>query len=390
MKKQAWFPITALTTALVVIPACQTMATVTLTTTRTVTSTSTSTIISTSAVTTTATATITELPYHTPTDTTRVITDMLGRQVNVPTNINRVLTAGSIEAQLVFMLAPDKLVGLSNRFNGDPPLVPEQYTTLPVVGSWSGGQIGNYEAFLAAEPDIILDGFAEDIEDHQQKFGSIPVVGVDTGDLLLGYAPVIRFLGDLLGVPDKAEELLSYYTDAMDYVNGITANIPDDDRITVYYAEGTDGLSTDPAGSFHTALITFCGGNVVADVQLLSGVGMVTVSMEQILLWGPDLIIIGRGSQANLYRIVMTDSRWSSLQAVKNGQVFVRPDNPYSWFDGPPGLCQIIGMYWMVNTLYPDKTQDLDLNAKINEFYSKFLHYNLSDTELASLLANPS
>jgi len=315
---------------------------------------------------------------------------MYGRQISVPANINRVLTAGSIEAQLVFMLAPDKLVGLASAFNGNPPLISEQFSALPIVGSWSVGQIGNYETFIAAQPDIIIDGFAENIEEHQQKFGSIPVIGVNTGDLLLGYAPVIHFLGELLGVPEKANELISYYTEAMDYVNGISADIPDNARVRVYYAEGTDGLSTDPTGSFHTALITFCGGNVVADVQLLPGVGQVTVSMEQILLWNPDMIIIGRGAQANLYRTIMTDNRWSSIQAVKNDLVFVRPDNPYSWFDGPPGLGQIIGMYWMVNTLYPDQTQGLDLFAKIKEFYARFWHYDLNDTEITSLLTNPS
>ncbi|MCL2150468.1 MAG: ABC transporter substrate-binding protein [Dehalococcoidia bacterium] len=375
MRKQVWLSLAALAAVLILFPACQAG-------TETVRITNTATVTLTSTVTATATATDTD-------PATRTITDMYGRQVTVPATINRVLTSGSVEMQLVFMLAPEKLAGLSNNFNGSPPLVSEQYAALPVVGSWSGGSIPNIEAFLAIEPDIIIDGFGEDLEDHQQKFGSVPVVGVDSGDLLLDYAPIISFLGDLLGVPDKAEELLAYYTEAMDYVNTITANIPADERIMVYYAEGTNGLSTDPAGSFHTDLITFCGGNVVADVQLLPGVGQVTVSMEQILLWDPDLIIIGRGSQANLYLTIMTDSIWGMVQAVNDGLVFVRPDNPLSWFDGPPGLCQIVGMYWMAHTLYPDKTVDLDLNAKIKEFYTKFLHYDLSDAELTSLLANP-
>lgn len=389
MKRQFCLPIVILAAALVVLPACQSGATITQTATKTISSTATvtntATITATATTTATATATVTETP-----ETTRTITDMLGRKVVVPININRILTTGSVEMQLIYMLVPDKLVGLSNRFNGNPPLVHDQYVNLPVVGSWSGGQVGNYEAFLAAEPDIIVSGFAEDIDDHQQKFGSIPIVGVDSGDLLLDYVPIINFLGDLLGVPDKAAELVKYYTDAMNYVNSIVANIAEGDRFTVYYAEGTDGLSTDPAGSMHTALITYCGGNVIADVQLLPGVGQVTVSMEQILLWDPDIIIIGRGSQDALYKTIMTSSTWSLVTAVKEGRVFARPTNPLSWYDGPPGLGQIIGMYWMISTLYPDQTKDLDLNAKVKEFYSKFWHYELSEAELAALLANPS
>jgi iron complex transport system substrate-binding protein len=126
------------------------------------------------------------------------------------------------------------------------------------------------------------------------------------------------------------------------------------------------------------------------DVALLPGYGMAEASMEQILLWDPDMIIIGRGSQASLYSAITTDEKWADLQAVQSGKVSLRPDNPLSWFDGPPGPCQILGMYWMVNLLYPDKTQDLDLNAKIKEFYSNYLHYELTDAEVEVLLSNPS
>lgn len=380
MNKRFWLPLAVLAATLVLLPACQTGVTTTLTNTKTVTSTTTATITAAP----TGTAPTTDLPA------TRTITDMFGRQVTVPTNITRVLTSGPVEMQLVYMLAPEKLAGLSFTFNGNPPLVPEIYTSLPVVGGWFGTQVGNYETFLTANPDIILDSSSESIEERQQKFGNVPVVGIDGGDLMFNYAPAIRFLGELLGVPDKAAELINYYVDAMGYVNSLTAGIPYEARVKVYYAEGQNGLNTDPIGSMHTALLAFCGGVNVADVQLMPGYGMATVSMEQILLWNPSLIIIGRGSQANLYNTIMADSMWSQLKAVKDGKVLIRPDNPYSWFDGPPGPCQIVGMYWMVSALYPEETAGLDLNAKIKEFYTKFLHYDLTDSELAALLAKPS
>jgi iron complex transport system substrate-binding protein len=92
----------------------------------------------------------------------------------------------------------------------------------------------------------------------------------------------IRFLGELLGVQEKAEALIDYYEDAMLYVYGVISDIPESDRVGVYYAEGKDGLSTDPNGSMHTILLTFCSGINVADVALLPGYGMAEVSMEQI------------------------------------------------------------------------------------------------------------
>jgi len=313
---------------------------------------------------------------------------MYGRELTVPATINRVLATGGVETELVYMLAPDKLAGLNFPFNGSPPLVPEKYQELPVIGGWFGTQTGNYETFIAARPDIILEGVKATIEERQEKFGGIPVVGVDAGDFLLDYAKELGFLGELLGVHDRTARLISYYEDAVAYVSTIVAGIPDNDKVKVYYAEGKDGFSTDPVGSMHTRLLEFCGGRNVADVAL-SGYGMAETSLEQIILWDPDMIIIGRGSQAALYQTVMTDARFSQLRAVKGGRVTIRPDNPFSWFDGPPGPGQIIGMYWMVNKLYPEKTVSLDLKAKVGEFYADFCHYQLTDEEVAGLLANP-
>lgn len=333
-----------------------------------------------------------------PAPTTRTITDMYGRNLTVPAAINRVLTSGPIEMQMVYLLAPDKLAGLSFTFNGNPALAPEKYKNLPVVGGWFGTQTGNYETFIAARPDIILEGTEANINERQEKFGSIPVVGLKAGeeatnyadDALTGYEAEIRFLGDLLGVQDRAESLIAYYKEAMSYVEAIVATVPEKDRIKVYYAEGKEGFSTDPVGSMHTRLLEFCGGINVAQVTLKPGYGMADASLEQILLWDPDKVIIGRGSQATLYKTILSDSRWGQLRAVKNKQVDIRPDNPFSWFDGPPGPCQMVGMYWMINKLYPEKTKDLDLNARVKEFYSKFFHYDLTDQELEQLLANPS
>ncbi len=328
---------------------------------------------------------------------TRIITDMYGRTLTVPSTINRVLTSGPVEMEMVYLLAPDKLAGLSFTFNGNPPLVPEKYKNLAVIGGWFGTQTGNYETFIAANPDIILEGTEANIKERQEKFGDIPVVGLYAGDKqtnyaddsLTGYEGEIRFLGELLNVQSQAEKLIAYYKGAMDYVNKIVATIPEKDKIKVYYAEGKEGFSTDPEGSMHTRLLEFCGGINVAQVTLKPGYGMADASLEQIMLWDPDMIIIGRGSQATLYKTILTDTRWSQLRAVKNKKVEIRPDNPFSWFDGPPGPSQIVGMYWMINKLYPNKTADLDLKARVKEFYSQFYHYNLTDAELTKLLANP-
>lgn len=73
---------------------------------------------------------------------TTQITDMLGRQLTVPTEISSVVATSPPSTILVFMLAPDKVVGWNSRNNFSQPLMDEKYYNLPVIGGWFGTQAG--------------------------------------------------------------------------------------------------------------------------------------------------------------------------------------------------------------------------------------------------------
>jgi len=318
---------------------------------------------------------------------------MYGTELTIPSIINRVIATGPVETQLLYILAPEKLAGLSSAWNGDPSLIPAAYKNIPVIGNSSAGSF-NFEAATAVAPDIVFEGKTKNLATDREKFGTIPVVGVDAGsDLLTMYENEIKYIADILGVPERGEKLLAYYHEAMEYTEGIVSRLSDAEKVRVYYAEGSDGLQTDAQGSWHTNLLTYCGGINVAKVDVSNTSQAVQVSLEQVYAWNIedpiDMIIIGRSSQAATYKGILASADWQLLNCVKQRKVFVRPDNPTSWFDGPPGYGQILGMYWMLHTLYPEKTTGLDLNVKIKEFYSDFLHYNLTDAEVAALLANP-
>jgi iron complex transport system substrate-binding protein len=363
-----------------------------------------------------------------PPPSTRTITDMYGTQLTVPAVINHVLSGGPVETQLIYMLAPDKLCAVNgtiagigewkttssfwySSWNGVAPYVPARYLDqalggpLPDIGNGSSKSL-NWEAIAALNPapDIILEGKTGNLSTYRSKT-SVPVVGVNAGDSLCwDFANEITYVGNLLGVPDKAAQLLNYYNEAMTYVNskvgsfrGASTNETDSAlKIRVYYAENSDGLSTDAKGSWHTNLLWFCGGDNVADVQVQNTNQMVPVSLEQILTWEEadpiDLIMIGRSAllPGTYNDIMASDSLWQALDCVKRGAVYIKPGNPASWFDGPPGYGQIIGMYWLVHLLYPNQTYDLNLSAKVKEFYTNFLYYELSDAEIAELLSQPS
>ena len=65
----------------------------------------------------------------------RTITDSAGRQVQIPTTINRVMAAGPPATVLLYTLAPDKLIGWVQSFEPDQTaLLAEPYRSLPRHG----------------------------------------------------------------------------------------------------------------------------------------------------------------------------------------------------------------------------------------------------------------
>jgi iron complex transport system substrate-binding protein len=325
---------------------------------------------------------------------TTTITDMMGRNLVIPNPIKGVLATAPPTSIAVYILAPDKLMGVNfapSAINGSV-YMPEKYQELPNVGGWTMmTPNGNFESFIAMKPDIVFDGewgvgnFSDELVDYQGKFGTIPVVGVLNAYTINNFDPCIQFMGSVLGEDAQAASLEEFYHRVLSNVTTRVQTIPENERVGVYYASGPDGLQTALKGSQHAELIEFAGGENVADFEIAPAAAFTQVSIEQVTTWNPDVIIVG---DPGFYKTIYNDPLWQPINAVKNHRVYLVPQSPYKWFDGPPGLNQIIGIPWTAQVLYPDRFSDMDLPALTKEFYSKFYHYNLTDSEVNTLL-NP-
>ncbi|NLO77896.1 MAG: ABC transporter substrate-binding protein [Methanomicrobiales archaeon] len=322
---------------------------------------------------------------------TRTITDMADRTIEIPVNPKNVLCPSPPSMVLVYMIAPDRLGAWNSPPGnmGDIQYIPEKYRNLPVAGGWMGTQSGNYETFISLNPDLILDGYnsQEDfkslINERQNKFGTIPVVGMADDFDASAYDIPISFVGYVLGEEKKAEELNTFYHRIYDRVCAGVKNIPDDKRVTVYYAESSSGLSTDPVGSRHSQLIDICGGINVAQFPAKPGTGLSEVSIEQVITWAPEIIItVDKG----FYNSVYENPLWKEIPAVKNNRVYLTPKTAFNWFDRPPGINRILGIAWCAKIMYPDEFSDVDLYALAKEFHRDYFHYELTDTELDEIL----
>ncbi|MBN2813474.1 MAG: ABC transporter substrate-binding protein, partial [Bacteroidales bacterium] len=204
----------------------------------------------------------------------------------------------------------------------------------------------------------------------------IPVILIDLSIDRLDRAYV--FLGRLFGMENESVPLVNflkqiyYLTDSLKNAHGPV-------RQTAYYALGAKGLLTDPAGSKHTEVLDMLCIPNAAKVGLPAG-GHAQAGLEQVLLWNPDFIFTSafRG-ESNAYKQITTDSRWSSISAVKNHRVYRVPVHPMGWFDHPPSVNRIPGVIWLGSLFYG---LDNRITRKyICHFYQLFYKYDLTETE---------
>ena len=321
----------------------------------------------------------------------KTVTDMLNRSVRVPSTIDSVIATSPTMTTIIYMIAPEKLKAVNFEWNEDElKYVPKEYQNYSVVGGWYGTNDGNYEEFISQKPDLIIESSAEGdndlstVQERQEKFGNIPVLAVTDSSDLDKMGDSILFIGEVLGSKEKAQELVDFNNKYVNDVKSKSSKLSDKDKKTVYYAEGDDGLKTNPSSSSHAELIKRVGGKNVADSLGQGNKTMgVQVSVEQVISWDPEVIIT---TSPEFYHSVYNNSNWASIKAVKNHQVYLSPQSPFKWFDRPIAANRIIGLPWTAKVIYPEQYKDIDMVKTTKEFYSKFYHVELSDDEARQIL----
>jgi len=334
--------------------------------------------------------------------TERTLTDDAGRTVTVPAEIDKIYCAIPTSEAMAVTLAPEKLVGWVNQ-PSDAMLkyLPASMASLPVLGGWMGQQVtANMEAIINANPDVILYSYGSnstdtDVSTYAQYADQIasdsgkPCIVFDGN--LNKLADNYRWLGQVIGVQERSEKLAAYVEEKLAAVAEAVAKVPASEIVTCYYAEGQGGLATDQSGSTHTQVIDFCNVKNVAVVDGFAGAkgqGMIEVSMESVIGWNPQVILVSGSTPANYASIKDGDS-WKDIQAVKDGKIYQTPIIPFGWFDRPPNATRVLGCQWFAGLIYP-KYYTADVREDIKDYFDLFYNVNITDAEIDTILSpNP-
>jgi len=132
--------------------------------------------------------------------------------------------------------------------------------------------------------------------------------------------------------------------------------------------------------TWHYEILDAGGVNVAAG---LTGGGAHGVSMEQVMLWDPQVVILDSACPDTVDD-VLVDARWAGVSAVASGRVY-RSSPGYVGPWGRPHLESAMARVWLADKLYPDRL-DIDIMAEAAEFYERAYGRAFGEDELRVIL----
>jgi len=317
----------------------------------------------------------------------RAFFDDCGREVRLSDEITRVIPSGPMAQMMLFAIAPDMLVGVADKLpESARGILPEGYYDLPYTGQlYRAGDL-NVEELAALGPQVMIDigepkgSVAADLDRLQSQTG-IPAVFLSA--TLETVPDAFRALGALLGREEKGEELALFcekiYSRTMDIMEQVG-----DHKVNALYVLGEEGLNVLAKGSYHAEMMDLITDNaaVVSD-PVSKGTGN-AVSIEQIALWNPDVILFDGGS---IYDAAAEKAVWNQLDAITSGRYLEIPSVPNNWMGSPPSVQRYLGLIWLPAVLYPEFC-DYDVKADILEYYRLFYGCALTDAQYDAITAH--
>ena len=327
------------------------------------------------------TADVEETPVE-ETPETRVVIDALGREVEVPYEVDAIIALGNAPRMITFLGLADRVVGAAGMdFETITPVTAYAYATkdlwcdLPLVGSDGMGNTTYYtEDIIMCQPDVILCTYTEDIVNDLEAKTGIPVVAVGMGTLFEDdYDDALRILGEACGVSERAEEVIAYIDACLEDLNVRTCDIPDEEKPTVLSAAATfKGAHGIEGVRLVDSVLTAINANNIAAASAEGTTAQTAeVDREQILAWNPDYIFCDCSGVPLVKQDMAEDPNfYAQLTAYNEGRIYQHPSTTsyYSNLEIPLVNCYFIG-----SVLYPEAFADVDLEAKAAEIFAFFL-----------------
>jgi iron complex transport system substrate-binding protein len=243
--------------------------------------------------------------------TSRVITDEVGRDVRLPAEVKRIVTLAPNLTETVYAL------GLEDRLVGDTDYcdTPAAAKLKPHVGN---PQEPNLEMILALHPDLVLATTSinrVETADALERLG----IAVYTSDshTVRGMLESLSRMADAMGAEGQGSALVAELQERLDALH---ARLNDRPMVHVLFVVWEDPLITIGQNTFIADALRWAG----AESVVLSKQNWPTLSLEELVRLQPEYIVFtsdhGDGSAKDLADL-RGRSGWRGLDAVEMGHV---------------------------------------------------------------------
>ena len=310
-----------------------------------------------------------------PTAENRTVTDILGRKVEIPAEVNKIIALSSAGRFIVYAGAAEKIVGLSElEMKGDPgmPFAYAKHSIFEKCTAVSSGGSGDtfYDeqlAVLDADVIIILTSEAAKADEIQKQYEK-PVIAVyANGFLDKQFQDSLRIIGEVAGTFEHADNVCKAIQGWIDDLSARTKDIPEDKKPAVY--NGGMGFRG-PHGFEGTSAKypPFMAVNIKNVADETGEKGAFLVDLEKVTIWDPDIIFL---NPSNMYLVnedyAKNAAFYDNLRAVKEGKLYSQVS--FNYFSTNMELA-IADAYYAGIIVYPEQFEGVDFNKKAEEIFN--------------------
>lgn len=311
---------------------------------------------------------------------TRIITDSMDRNVEIPYSVERIVCVGVGALRYTcYVGGADRVVGVED-YETKPGMSRlynyvnfDLFQNLPVTGTNGEPFV---EEIINVDPQVIvMSSYAsQDPDELSQKTG-IPVVVVPGSDTTLDEKAyvTIRILGELYQLEDRAQDLTAYLKSIQKDLDDRTASIAEDAKPTCYVG----GVSFKGHHGFEGTEAYYGPFELIHAKNLANTTGQTgafNIDVEQVLSWDPEIIFL----DFNGMSLINEDygahpDFYKALTAVQEGKVY----SQISFRSSASNLeTALADAYYAACVMYPQQFQDIDPVEKAGEIFTKLLGSN--------------
>ena len=237
----------------------------------------------------------------------------------------------------------------------------------------------NIETIVGLKPDFVISMTFAKRANEKINYFKIPVISIPGSfgsieQLLEG----VRILGIATNHTEEATKYINYYKRILGYVQRHLKNTKKPTVLFLSY-QGPQANKLTSGGRFNTLVndIIKKAGAVSVSRNVSGMLG--SISIEDILRWNPDYIIIGCGGNKE---DIFKNDKLRYVDALKNKRVYEVPSdgNKYSTWYAPEK--SPLGLLWTAKLLHPNLFKSLNIKSAEKFYYRTFWNIPISDLKV--------